>query len=134
MATAEKLFTVAGTAALGCSTKVRFANDLVARIKILAKAGWTDINLVELPSPMTKLEALLFLQASGVTEGEAGFAVTTKLAEKRQLAKKNEVKVAGSTKATKVTKAVQATKVTKVTKPKTTVKAVLTAVADSVEA
>ena len=35
----EKTFTVAGTATLNGNTKVRFANDLVARIKILNKAG-----------------------------------------------------------------------------------------------
>jgi hypothetical protein len=116
MATAEKLFTVAGTAAQDGVTKVRFANDLVARIKILTKAGCTDINLVELPQPMTKLEALVFLQASGVTEGDAGLAVTTKLAEKRQLAKKGEVKMAGS-------------KTVKSAKTKTTVQDVLAAVA-----
>ena len=55
----EKLFTVAGTATNADGTvKARFANDLVARIKILNKAGCTDINLVELPKAMTKLEAL----------------------------------------------------------------------------
>ena len=45
----EKLFTVAGTATQNGNTKVRFANDLVARIKILNKNNCTDINLVELP-------------------------------------------------------------------------------------
>jgi hypothetical protein len=43
----DKLFTVAGTARNPDGTvKARFANDLVARIKILNKAGCTDINLV----------------------------------------------------------------------------------------
>ena len=59
MATLEKTFTVAGTATNADGTaKARFANDLVARIKILNKAGCTNINLIELPQPMTKLEAL----------------------------------------------------------------------------
>jgi hypothetical protein len=50
----SKLFTVAGTATnADGTTKARFANDLVARIKILNKAGCTNINLLELPSPMT---------------------------------------------------------------------------------
>ena len=57
----DKLFTVAGTATHKGVTKVRFANDLVARIKILSKAGATDVNLVELPRAMTKLEALQHL-------------------------------------------------------------------------
>jgi uncharacterized protein YoaH (UPF0181 family) len=90
----EKLFTVAGTATNPNGTvKARFANDLVARIKILNKAGCTSINLVELPKAMTKLEALQHLQALGITEGDAGYAVANKLAEKTKIAKKGEVKV-----------------------------------------
>ena len=93
---AEKLFTVAGTATNADGTvKARFANDLVARIKILNKAGCTDINLVELPNAMTKLEALQYLQTQGVT-GDAGYAVANKLAEKTKIAKRDQVKI-GST-------------------------------------
>ena len=89
----EKLFTVAGTATNpNGTTKARFANDLVARIKILNKAGCTAINLVELPSAMTKLQALQYLQEQGVA-GDAGYAVANKLAEKTKIAKKGEVKV-----------------------------------------
>ena len=96
---AEKLFTVAGTAKNPNGTvKARFANDLVARIKILNKAGCTDINLIELPRAMTKLEALQHLQTLGQT-GDAGYAVANKLAEKTKVAKRGEVKV----KATKAT-------------------------------
>ena len=96
MAKAEKMFTVAGTAAHNGVVKARFANDLVARIKILTKAGATDINLVELPKPMTKLEALQHLQTLGICQGDAGYAVANKLAEKTKVAKKAEVKIAGS--------------------------------------
>ena len=98
---AEKLFTVAGTAKNADGTvKARFANDLVARIKILNKAGCTDINLVELPRAMTKLEALQYLQEQGVS-GDAGYAVANKLAEKTKIAKRDQVKMAGKV-ATKV--------------------------------
>jgi hypothetical protein len=90
----EKLFTVAGTATQNGVTKVRFANDLVARIKILNKAGCTNINLVELPHAMTKLQALQHLQILGITDGDAGFAVSNKLAEKAKIAKNAEVRVA----------------------------------------
>jgi hypothetical protein len=90
----EKLFTVAGTATQHGVTKARFANDLVARIKILNKNGCTDINLVELPKPMTKLQALQYLQEQGVN-GDAGYAVANKLAEKTKIAKKGEIKVSG---------------------------------------
>ena len=91
--TNEKLFTVAGTAINPDGTvKARFANDLVARVKILNKAGCADINLMELPRPMTKLEALEHLQALGMT-GDAGYAVANKLVEKTKEARKSEVKV-----------------------------------------
>ena len=90
----DKTFTVAGTATNADGTvKVRFANDLVARIKILNKAGCNNINLVELPQAMTKLEALQYLQAQGITTGDEGYAVANKLAEKSKVAKKGEVKV-----------------------------------------
>ena len=44
----EQKFTVAGTAAQHGVTKVRFANDLVSRIKILVKNKCENINLIEL--------------------------------------------------------------------------------------
>ena len=109
MANTEKLFTVAGTATFNGQTKVRFANDLVARIKILNKAGCTNINLVELPRAMSKLEALQHLTELGITDGDAGFAVASKLADKSKVAKRSEVTV----KATKVTVGKAASKSTK---------------------
>jgi hypothetical protein len=100
----DKLFTVAGTATNpDGTTKARFANDLVARIKILNKAGCTAINLVELPSPMTKLQALQFLQDTQGYTGDASYAVANKLAEKTKIAKKGEVTV--SAKSAKASKA-----------------------------
>ena len=100
----DKLFTVVGTATNpNGTTKARFANDLVARIKILNKAGCTNINLMELPTAMTKLQALQYLTEQGVA-GDAGYAVANKLAEKTKIAKKGEVKV----KATSVKSAVKA--------------------------
>lgn len=94
MAKTEKLFTVAGTATNpNGTTKVRFANDIVARVKILTKSNCSNIDLMELPKPMTKLEALRYLQDLGKA-GDAGFAITNKLSEKSKLAKRAEVKVA----------------------------------------
>lgn len=89
----DKLFTVAGTATNpDGTTKARFANDMVARVKILAKAGCSNLNLVELPHPMTKLEALRYLTEQGCT-GDAGYAVANKLAEKTKIAKRAEIRV-----------------------------------------
>jgi hypothetical protein len=110
MAQTEKLFTVAGTATNpDGTTKARFANDLVARVKILSKNNCSNINLVELPKPMTKLEALEHLQSLGITEGDAGMAVANKLVEKSKLVKKAEVKV----KATPSLEAIRARKSSK---------------------
>jgi hypothetical protein len=108
----SKLFTVAGTATNADGTaKARFANDLVARIKILNKAGCTNINLQELPRPMTKLEALQFLTEQGVT-GDASYAVANKLAEKTKVAKRAEIKVAVKPTKAKATTVVTADKET----------------------
>jgi len=104
----ENLFKVAGTSSLNGEVKVRFANDLVSRIKALHRAGHKDVNLIELPKAMTKLEAVQFLQTQGITEGDAGYAVASKVAEKIKIAKKGEVKVAGVKVAAKPTEKVAA--------------------------
>jgi hypothetical protein len=45
---------------------------------------------------MTKLQALQYLTEQGITNGDAGYAVSNKLAEKSKVAKKGEVKVQAS--------------------------------------
>lgn len=42
-------------------TKVRFASDFVGRVKLLTKQGHTEINLVQLPEPLTKADAVATL-------------------------------------------------------------------------
>jgi hypothetical protein len=54
------LFTHAGVSRLNGEMKVRWANDAL-RVKVLAKNGHKDIDLVELPTAMTKEDALSFL-------------------------------------------------------------------------
>lgn len=92
----EKLFTVAGTSNLNGEVKVRFGNDLVARIKVLHSRGNTDVNLIELPSPMTKLDALLFLQTAGHAVGDAGVIIAAKIVEKSKAAKSGEMIIKGT--------------------------------------
>ena len=41
------MFKVIGISTLNGVTKVRFANDMVSRVKILNKDGHKDINLIE---------------------------------------------------------------------------------------
>ena len=56
----SKTFSHAGVSKLNGSFKVRFANDAM-RTKVLIKSGHTDIDLIELPSPMTKEDAVAYL-------------------------------------------------------------------------
>ena len=51
----DKKFAVAGVSTLNGKTKIRFANDSM-RVKILAKNGHDNVELVELPREMTKRE------------------------------------------------------------------------------
>jgi len=105
----DKLFTVAGTATNpDGTTKARFANDLVARIKILNKAGCTNINLVELPRGMTKLEALEHLSTlEQFQTGDAAYAIANRTADKARVARRSEVSVTLKTGKAKVTKPVK---------------------------
>ena len=66
----DKLFTVVGTSTLDGVTKVRFANDTL-RTKVLQKHGHTNINLVELDTAMTKLEAVQAIQSGDEFQGAA---------------------------------------------------------------
>lgn len=53
-------FTHAGVSRLNGEFKVRFCNDAL-RVKVLAKNGHKDIDIVELRHPMTKEDAVAFL-------------------------------------------------------------------------
>lgn len=61
------LFKVVGVSAdeLG-QYRVRFANDLVSRVKILVKAGHKDIELMELPTSMSKANAVTYLKTTDI--------------------------------------------------------------------
>jgi hypothetical protein len=59
----DKSFRVAGVSTVKGNYKVRFANDL-SRVKVLMKTGHTDIELRELPSAMSKGEAVTFLKTT----------------------------------------------------------------------
>lgn len=54
-------FSVAGISIHKGEVKVRFCSDLVLRVKNLQKQGDTDITLIELPSPMSKIQACEYL-------------------------------------------------------------------------
>jgi len=78
----DKKFAVAGVSTLDGKTKIRFANDTM-RIKILAKNGHTDVDLLELPNEMTKAEAVQHLRAVGFGAGNAAVEAALAYAEKK---------------------------------------------------
>lgn len=91
----DKKFAVAGVSTQAGKTKVRFANDTM-RIKILAKNGHTDVNLVELPHEMTKGEIAQHLKSIGFGAGNAAVEAAIAYTEK-----KNPAPVAEKTTAVK---------------------------------
>ena len=70
MAQTAKTFSVAGTSKLNGITKIRFANDFVSRVKILAKNKHDEINLIELGGEFTKAEVCQILIAHPGFQGE----------------------------------------------------------------
>jgi hypothetical protein len=78
----DKKFCVAGVSTLEGKTKLRFANDTM-RIKILAKNGHTGVELMELPTEMTKGEIVQFLKAQGFGKGDAAIEAAIAYAEKK---------------------------------------------------
>ena len=67
----SKLFSVAGVSTHKGEVGLRFTNHLGTRKTVLTKNGHTDINLIELPKPMTKEEALAHLAATEPFKGMA---------------------------------------------------------------
>ena len=66
----SKLFSVAGVSKRNGTFKARFANDM-ARVKVLAKTGSTDIDLIELKEPMTKEAIVAYLLKINFDNGNA---------------------------------------------------------------
>jgi hypothetical protein len=87
----DKKFAVAGVSTLEGKTKLRFANDTM-RIKILAKNGHTDVELVELPVEMTKGEAVQHLKSIQFGLGNAAVEAAVAYAEKKNPAPQAAVK------------------------------------------
>lgn len=98
MATNKK-FAVAGVSTLEGKTKIRFAND-VMRIKILAKNGHKDVELIDLPREMTKAEIAQHLIATGFGKGNPAVeAAVAYVAKKNPTAAAAEVSTATAGKA-----------------------------------
>ena len=103
----------AGFSSLNGVMKVRFANDAL-RVKVLAKNGHKDIDIVELRHPMSKADAVAYLLSidfatrDGVTNQEVKAAIEAELGKRspkepkakvEKVAKAKTVKPAAKTKA-----------------------------------
>lgn len=78
MTKTNKVYTVAGLSTLNGVTKMRFANDMAKRVFMLEYAGHTDIRLVELPTEMSKTDAVRYVAAQKDFADVAAQVVATK--------------------------------------------------------
>jgi hypothetical protein len=102
----NKTFTHAGVSRLNGVIKARFANDAL-RVKVLAKGGHTEIDLVEFLEPLGKTEAVIKLIemdfAKGNTEIQA--ALEAELDKRTEAPKAEKAPKAVKAKAPAKTKA-----------------------------
>lgn len=90
-------FAYAGVSKLNGKFKARFANDQL-RVKVLAKNGHKDIDIVQLKHPMTKLEAVEYLLSIKFDNGN------TEVRAALEAAKESRDEVQGANKQPKKTK------------------------------
>ncbi len=107
----SKSFTHAGVSRLNGEFKVRFANDQL-RVKVLAKNGHKDIDILELKHAMTKEEAVQdlididFATRDGVTNQEVKAALEAEQGKRSEKpAKEAKPKAEKAPKAAKPAKA-----------------------------
>lgn len=94
MADSKQTFKVAGITTHNGNSKVRFTDDLIRRVKQFSKGGASRIDLYELPSEMTKLEALKYLQThADFQSAEDQSLIGDSIEDRSKSASKGEVKV-----------------------------------------
>ena len=94
---AVKMFVVAGTTVFNGTKTYRFSNGaLNLRENMLRHKGHTDIKLVELPKPMTHVQAIAWLLQN--VKGTKGAVIATRAADKSV---KSDAVVAGEALAAK---------------------------------
>lgn len=126
-------YAIAGVSRLNGSMKFRVANDMT-RVKVLAKNGHTDIDLIELKEPLTKEAAVAFLLSidfatrDGVTNQDVQDALLAEVEKRTDKPKAEKApkapKVAKTPKAAKAKptlEAIAAKAPAKKTAPKSTV-------------
>ena len=120
----SQTFKVVGITVHNGNAKVRFTDDMVRRVKQFTKGGATRCEFIELPSEMTKVEALKYMLARPEYASPSDQAtITDSLSDREKEARKGEVKV----KASKAKPSLDAIK-SRAKKPQATVEDVLNAV------
>lgn len=89
----DKTFRYAGVSTREGTIKLRVANDQM-RVKVLAKTGSKDIDLVELKYPMTKLEAVQYLLKIDFDNGNKAIREALERDLEKRLPKKPKAKKA----------------------------------------
>lgn len=77
----EATYTVVGTSNLNGQVKVRFAND-IGRVKVLTKNGHTDVVLIQVDEPLTKLAGAQFISELDEFQSAEQQVAITELIEK----------------------------------------------------
>jgi hypothetical protein len=97
----DKTFTIAGVTNFNGVKTFRFANGkLNLRVNMLRHFGHEDINLHELPKPMTQVQAMVWVLQN--VKGSKGAVIATRAADKStksELVLEAEKKVAAAAKA-----------------------------------
>lgn len=97
----DKTFTIAGVSTINGVKTFRFANGkLNIRVNMLRHFGHENIDLHELPKPMTKVQAAAWLLTN--VKGTKGAVIPTRAADKTA---KNELVLEAERKAASVAKA-----------------------------
>ena len=112
------MFSVVGVSTQNGITKVRFANDIVSRTKVLAKGGHSPLELIELPTLMTKYDACQYLlDRGGVFAQWSGLIIETMAKKDGKAPAKTPAKAPAKKPAAVPTKAPAPAKQPKITKP-----------------
>ena len=99
----EKTFKFAGVSTREGVCKARFANDQM-RVKVLAKTGSSDIDLIELEYAMTKADAIAFLLKINFDNGNATVRAALEDGLEKRIAAPKAEKAVKAVKAPKVPK------------------------------
>lgn len=90
----SKKFKIVGITEHDGNSKVRFTDDIVRRVKQFTKGGATRCDFIEMPTEMTKIDALKYMLTHPDFQSIYDQAtITETLVDKEKEAKKGEIKM-----------------------------------------